>query len=137
MRLTLPSIMLSAMFLLSVQASAQVRTPLPAKILQAKTVFVDNQSGLDRARDEFVDELGKWQRLRIVYNKWDADLVATLTTQRTQQPLGGTTQLALVDDKTGENVWANSMEWSELGAMRDLMRDLKQRIDEQEANPQR
>jgi hypothetical protein len=102
-------------------------------VLQARTVFIDNQSGFDRARDEFVDELGKWQRVRIVYNRYAADLVAVLAADRAQM----TTQLTLSDGQTGENIWTNALPWSDQGAMRDLMRDLKQRIDGQEANPLR
>jgi hypothetical protein len=44
----------------------QMLAPVPAKVMQAKTVFVENQSGYDRARDEFSDELGKWNRLHII-----------------------------------------------------------------------
>lgn len=130
MRLSLSLMILAVILSLqSFQVSAQ-QTPLPTRMLQARTVFIDNQSGFDRARDEFVDELGKWQRVRIVYNSYDADLVAVLAADRVQM----TTQLTFSDGKSGESVWTNSLPWSDQGAMRDLMRDLKQRIDNQERN---
>jgi hypothetical protein len=121
---------LSAIVFLAVQISAtpQGSTSLSPKILRAKTVFVDNQSGYVRARNEFYDEIGKWNRLRIVSDKANADLVVILTAQNTQR----TTQMALVDPKTGDIVWFNAMVWSEQGAARDLVVDLRKRIEAQE-----
>jgi hypothetical protein len=130
MRLTLFSMFLIAALVLTIGASAMQQTvaPIPAKVIQAKTVFVENQSGHDRARDEFTDELGKWNRLHIVYHKNVADLVVILTAVNAQR----TTQLTFVDPKTGGKIWTNSMEWSDQGAVRDLLTDLKQRIERQE-----
>jgi len=102
--------------------------PIPARVMQAKTVFVENQSGFDRARDEFADELGKWNRLQIVYDKVSADLVVILTALNSQR----TTQIAFVDPTTGDKIWTNSMARSDRGAVRDLLGDLKQRIEQQE-----
>jgi hypothetical protein len=130
--MSLTQMVLSAVLLLPIQVSVNqgTRVPLPARVLQAKTVFVDNQSGYVRARDEFADELGKWRRLRIVYSKANADLLVILTTQKTQ--LSGATQIVFVDPQSGENIWTNSMVWSEQGAVRDLIMDLRQRIEKQE-----
>ena len=130
MRLTNLSVFLAAALVLTMQVSAkqQMLAPIPAKVMQAKTVFVENQSGFDRARDEFADELGKWNRLHIVYNKVGADLVVILTALNSQR----TTQIAFVDPTTGKKIWTNSMGWSDRGAVRDLLGDLKQRIEQQE-----
>jgi hypothetical protein len=130
MRLTFLSVFLAAVSLLTMRISAQrqMLAPIPAKVMQAQTVFVENHSGFDRARDEFADELGKWNRLHIVYSKAGADLVAILTALNSRR----TTQIAFVDPTTGERIWANSMAWSDRGAVRDLLGDLKQKIEEQE-----
>jgi len=130
MRLTFLSVSLAAALLLTIQVSAkqQALAPVPAKVIQAKTVYVENQSGYDRARDEFADELGKWNRLHIVYDKASADLVVILTALNSQR----TTQIAFVDPTTGDTIWTNSMAWSDRGAVRDLLGDLKQRIEQQE-----
>jgi hypothetical protein len=130
MRLTILPVSLAAALVLTIQISAkqQALAPIPARVMQAKTVFVENQSGYDRARDEFADELGKWNRLHIVYNKAGADLVVILTALNSQR----TTQIAFVDPTTGDKIWTNSMAWSGRGAVRDLMGDLKQRIEQQE-----
>jgi hypothetical protein len=130
MRPTIPSVFLVAALVLAIQVPAkqQMLAPIPAKVMQAKTVFVENESGYDRARDEFADELGKWNRLHIVYNKTGADLLAILTVQNGYR----TTQIAFVDPATGDRIWTNSMAWSDRGAVRDLLGDLKQRIEKQE-----
>jgi hypothetical protein len=121
---------LSAVVFLTAQlrATQEGSASLSPKILQAKTVFVDNQSGYVRARNEFYDAVGKWNHLRIVADKANADLVAILTVQKTER----TTRLAVVDPKTGDVIWTNAMAWSEQGAARDLVVDLRKRIDEQE-----
>jgi hypothetical protein len=130
MRPTIPSVFLVAVLVLAIQVPAkqQMLAPIPAKVMQAKTVFVENQSGYDRARDEFADELGKWNRLHIVYSKTGADLLSILTVQNGYR----TTQIAFVDPETGDRIWTNSMAWSDRGAVRDLLGDLKQRIEKQE-----
>jgi hypothetical protein len=129
-RLSILSVFLAGALGLAIQASAEQQklAPIPAKVMQAKTVFVENQSGYDRARDEFADEVGKWNRLHIVYDKAGADLVVILSALNLQR----TTQIAFVDPATGDKIWTNSMAWSDRGAVRDLLGDLKQRIDQQE-----
>lgn len=112
------------------QAEQDVHASLPAKVLQARTVFVDNQSGYIRARDEFANELGKWERFRIVYDRSEANLVVILTAQKAQRTL----TIAFVDPTTGGRIWTNSAPWSERGAGRDLLGDLRQRIEEQESH---
>jgi len=130
MRLTILPVSLAAALILTIQVYAKQQTlaPIPARVMQAKTVFVENQSGYDRARDEFADELGKWNRLHIVYNKAGADLVVILTALNSRR----TTQIAFVDPTTGDKIWNNSMMWSDRGAVRDLLGDLRQRIEQQE-----
>jgi outer membrane protein assembly factor BamB len=102
--------------------------PIPAKIIRPKTVFLESQSGYDRARDEFADELRKWNRLHIVYDKTGADLVVVLTALNAQR----STSIAFFNPTTGDKIWSNSMMWSDRGAVRDLLGDLKQRIEKQE-----
>ena len=58
----------------------QTHAPLPTKILEARTVYLDNQSGLAKLGDRAYDELAKWGRFRIVGNPKDVDLVFLLST---------------------------------------------------------
>jgi hypothetical protein len=120
-------------------ASQKSAAPLPAKILTARTVFVENRPGLveDRARSEFFDEVYKWNRWRTVAVRAQADLIVVLTAHQ-KQPISpatqyiGTTDITFVDPATQRRVWSNSMPWSEQGAVRDLIGDLKQRLERQE-----
>jgi hypothetical protein len=113
--------------------------PLPAKIVAAKTVFVDNHPGLDqdRAQSEFFDEMHKWNRWRTVTNKADADLMVVMTVRQKQpisptNPYIGTTEIAFVDPATNQLLWSITMPWSGRGAVRDLVNDLRHRIERQE-----
>jgi hypothetical protein len=49
--------------------------PLPDRILQAKTVYIDNQSGAADINDKAYEELSKWGRFKIVTTAREADLV--------------------------------------------------------------
>ena len=53
--------------------------PLPEQILQAKTVYIDNQSGIAVLGDRAYDELSKWGRFKIVSSARDADLVLLIS----------------------------------------------------------
>jgi hypothetical protein len=53
--------------------------PLPEELLKAKTVYIDNQSGLATLGDKAYDELSKWGRFKIVSSAKDADLVLLIS----------------------------------------------------------
>ena len=74
--------LLSAVCILSFSSSALAKTkhaPLPQQILQAKTVYIDNQSGLAYIGDRAYDEVSKWGRFKIVNPAKDADVVFLLS----------------------------------------------------------
>ena len=135
------------------------QAPLPERIVQAKTLFVDNQSKYADVADRFYEEMGKWKRFRIVLNRVDADLIVVLTTQESEgigsynrpyvtNKVGntdittggssvysytyGSTQIAFLDPKSGEKVWSNTMAWGRKGGARGLVRDLRKRVESQE-----
>lgn len=53
--------------------------PLPAKVLAARAVYLDNRTGYEKFADRAYDELEKWGRFRVVDNVKDADLVLLLS----------------------------------------------------------
>lgn len=53
--------------------------PLPEEVLRAKTVYIDNQSGVASLGDRAYDELSKWGRFKIVSSAKDADLVLLIS----------------------------------------------------------
>lgn len=54
--------------------------PLPQAVLNAKTVYLDNLSGIAALGDKAYDELQKWGRFKLVAEPQDADLVFFLST---------------------------------------------------------
>jgi len=53
--------------------------PLPQQVLVAKTIYIDNQSGLANLGDRAYDELRKWGRYQIVDSPDKADAVLLLS----------------------------------------------------------
>ena len=53
--------------------------PLPQQILTAKTVYIDNRSGLADLGDKAYDEMKKWGRYQIVDSPEKADMVLLLS----------------------------------------------------------
>ena len=60
--------------------------PLPASVLAAKTVFIDNQTGFSQITDKAYEALTKWGRYKIVKDKKDADLVLQFTADTQGRP---------------------------------------------------
>jgi len=83
--------------------------PLPSKVLEAKTIYIDNETGSAQLGDKAHDEFSKWGRFQIVDGPQKADLVFLLsvreyaghyTTPQTTQTYGR------VDDSG--NIYATS-----------------------------
>jgi hypothetical protein len=144
--------------------------PLPEQILQAKTVYIDNQSGLATLGDRAYDELSKWGRFKIASSSKDAELVLlisahayvsgyntdTTSTVRGTEDSSGNIQLSgnsqsqtnaqltritymtAIDPKTGNALWSDQKLWGNLytgfrSATRSLVKELRKRVEEQEA----
>ncbi len=129
--------------------------PLPEKLIQAKTVYVENKTMDAGVADTAFRELGKWKKYVLVNDKSKADLVFVLTmsthqaitTNSTQvsNQIGATTitrggevysytagSVTLEIQDAGGTVWANTKPFSRKGATKQLMNDLRQRIERQE-----
>lgn len=75
--------------------------PLPQTILEAKTVYLDNRSGLADIGDKAYDELTKWGRFRVVQNSKEADLLLLLSATEYRGGYvtsGSTQQQGSIDD---------------------------------------
>lgn len=53
--------------------------PLPPQISTAKTVYIDNQSGVAKLGDRCYTQVEKWGRFKVVSDPKDADLVFLLS----------------------------------------------------------
>ena len=153
---------------LSVSAKAKHHLPLAPQVMAAKTVYIDNQSGQAAIGDRAYDVLAKWGRFQVVLDPRQADLVFLLTAhertggyvtsggrqtgtvddsgniETTSSPTYttavtvGYTFLAVIDAKTGANLWSDSKRWGNLytgfhSAAKGLIGELKKRIEEQSA----
>ena len=129
--------------------------PLPEKLMHAKTVYVENRTNYAEVADMVFRELPKWKKYVVVNDKSKADLVFVLTMAtheaiysngtRVSNQISNTTittggqvysytagSITLeIQDAQGV-VWANTKAFSRKGATRDLMNDLRQRIERQE-----
>ena len=59
--------------------------PLPPQLMQAKTVYIDNQSHYASVGDQANTELSKWGRLQVVADRKSADLVLKLTARTVKE----------------------------------------------------
>jgi len=165
--------LLSAVCVLSFSSFAVAKTkhaPLPVQVLQAKTVYLVNQTQMASLGDKAFDELTKWGRFKIVQKPEEADLVLVLSatstvtgfdtdtsgnttgrvddsgnvqlsgqsTSRSQARTVSYTYLTAIDPKTGTHLWSDVKQWGSLfypvSATRSLVKELRERIDEQESD---
>jgi hypothetical protein len=128
----------------TLSAKEKQHLPLPATVLSAKTVFIDNQTGMAKLGDRAYEELTKWGRFQIVADRKQADLIFLLTAQErdggyvtsgggqtgtvdssgnirtssdptyTSHVTVGYTYLTVYDAKSGDNLWSESKRWGNL-----------------------
>lgn len=72
-------ISLAALLLLATSGIAQKESPQMQKILAAKSVYFDNQTGSDSVGNAALSELRKWGRFQIISNRKQADLIVLLS----------------------------------------------------------
>ncbi len=129
--------------------------PLPEKIMHAKTVYVENRTMDAVVADTAFRHLQKWKKYVVVNDRSKADLVFVLTMAtheaiysngtRVSNQIGATTittggqiysytagSITLEIQDAAGTVWVNTKPFSKKGATRELMNDLRQRIERQE-----
>ncbi|MGB8768500.1 MAG: hypothetical protein WCC92_02725 [Candidatus Korobacteraceae bacterium] len=125
-------------------AAKSKHLPLPPQITAAKTVYIDNQSGMAKLGDRAYEQLQKWGRFQVVQDRKQADLILLLSAREynggyitsggdtagrvdesgnintsssptyTTPVTVGYTYLTVIDPKTGENLWSDSKKWGNL-----------------------
>jgi hypothetical protein len=162
-----------ALCILSFSFPALAKTkhaPLPVQVLQAKNVYLVNQTQIASLGDKAFDELTKWGRFKVVQKPEEADLVLVLSAtstvtgfdthtsgnttgtvdesgnvqlsgqsnSRSQARTVSYTYLTAIDPKTGAHLWSDVKEWGSLfhpvSATRSLVKELRDRIEEQESD---
>jgi len=141
--------------------------PFPAKVLSAKTIFIQNETNQPGIADKAYTQLKSWGKYQIVDSKEKADLVLLFTlgyshTQHQDSDYvslynsqtgaytsgvvpGGTTtvtwtytQVRVIDPATSDVMWADERPWlRKRSATDELMEVLRQRVEEQEKESSR
>jgi hypothetical protein len=118
--------------------------PLPLQITSAKSIYIDNQSGIAKLGDRAYEQLTKWGRWQVVTDRQKADLILLLSAHQYNGGYvtsgGGTTgriddfgninttneptytrpvtvnytYITVVDPKTGDNLWSDAKRWGNL-----------------------
>jgi hypothetical protein len=140
---------------------AQQHAPLPAKVLESKTIYLQNDSGWAEMADRAYAQLKAWGKYQVVDVKEKADLILVLavTTEQTEGtrhkwvnlhnsetgawtngtvPVASTqtlkfTEMRLIDAATGDTAWADRQAWSTKRSSTEvLILSFRQRVEEQE-----
>ncbi len=80
------TIALAVVLVVSPMYAADKYPPLPASVIAAKTVYIDNQTGYTQITDKACEALSKWGRFKIVKDAKDADLVLRFTADTEGRP---------------------------------------------------
>lgn len=151
LRLALVTLLLTAT---SFAGKPAVHAPLPAALMEAKTVYIQNDSGFAALGDRCFEALSAWGRFKIVANPNDADLVFLLTAHSRSNGYSGTTTagqngtsytnlsedrinvttLAIVGTSNKQTVWTDTRKWGiRHAATTEIIKSLRKRFEEQEA----
>ncbi|WP_353063678.1 hypothetical protein RBB77_20835 [Tunturibacter psychrotolerans] len=114
--------------------------PLPASVLAAKTVYIDNQTGHAQITDRAYDELTKWGRFQIVKDAKGADLVLRFTANTKGRPtppgndidISPTPVVFSVRDQNDNELLSISKDQPLHSQTRLDIDELKKRIEQQE-----
>ncbi|MCU1248737.1 MAG: hypothetical protein JWQ49_1766 [Edaphobacter sp.] len=124
---------------------AKDRPPLPAEIKTAKSIYLDNESGIAIVADYAYRELKKWNRFEITDSPDKADLIfvftgsderSTSTGMANGKPItmtGGPCHATLVvrsSKNHDQSLWQDTKNCSWHGASADLIRELKKRMED-------
>jgi hypothetical protein len=138
-------------FFLPIQAQKHLR--LPPRLLTAKLVYFEDQTGFTAVGGDAVRELEKWGRFQVVRSRDQAELVFVLSSEDESRSLANPADrrfgpdlsfhfryrpanayLTVDDAITGERLWAGSHVWGGLltgfnSAGRRLVHRLRKQIE--------
>ena len=114
--------------------------PLPASVIAAKTVYIDNETGHAEITDRAVDALTKWGRFKILKDAKDADLVLRFTANTNGRPtppgndidVSPTPVVLSIRDQANNELWSVSKDKPLHSQTRLDIDEFKKRIEEQE-----
>ena len=153
------SIVLATFLLSPPPAHANERRPsLPASVLSARTIYVDNQTTSAELQNTAYTELSKWGRFQIVDAAQKADIVLRLSNGNyvkfvpangnssasdpkpaKQNWMGadegvppGSTRISVIDAKSGNSLWSDIRKTENPKAATHMLDGLREAIDQKE-----
>lgn len=129
-----------------------LKAPLPERLFEAKTVYIDNQSQRAEILDKAYTALKEWNRYQIVEDKSKAELIVVLTVSSeirgsyttgsvngygqinatTNPTRVGYTTLVVLDPTNGQSLFADTRRWHPFGsATKDAVKELRKRMETQ------
>lgn len=134
-------------------AKGQKHPALPPKLLAAKSVYFDNQTGFVAVGDNALRELEKWGRFQVVQSREQAELLFVLSSEDDSTDFANpedrrfgpdlsfhfryrpaNAYLSVVDAITGETLWTGRHLWGGLltgfnSAGRRLINKLRKQVE--------
>lgn len=134
-----------------------VHAPLPPALLEAKSVYIQNDAGSADFADKCYSELSAWGRFTVVTDPKKADLIFRISSStRTTGYHGDTsadtygggsstdihavqssrTQIDVIERSSGNVLWSESKAWGGLytgfrSATKSIIKELRKRMEEQ------
>ena len=124
----------------SLVAAKENFPPLPASVMAAKIVFIDNQTGHTEITDRAYDSLIKWGRFKISQEAKEADIVLRFTADTEGRPdpphndidISPTPVMMVVLDAAKNELWSISKNKPFHSQSRLDFDEFRRRIQEQE-----
>jgi|SRR5579862_1815851 len=117
-------------------ASGANHHSLPEKLISARAVFIQNDSGDVKLGDAINKTLKSWGRWQIVNDRSDADLIAVVDHKHTF--IQDSFTLTLLDSKSSERIWSakhEAMLKAEVMISRQLTADLRSQLPGKPSKP--
>jgi hypothetical protein len=134
------------------------RASLPASVISAKTVCVDNQTATAELQNTAYTELSKWGRLQIVDTPQKADIVLRLSNGNyvkfvpggENPPVSkpktdsqnvasadeavppGSTRISVIDPKTGKSLWSDIRKTDSAKAATHMLDGLREAFEQKQ-----
>jgi hypothetical protein len=129
------------------------KRPLPPRLLSARSVYFDNQTGYAAVGDDALRELQRWGRFQVVRRRDDAELLFVLSSETYTDDVSkpaydgdfepdllhlprkpANAYLTVVDTVTGQRLWTSSHPWGGLltgfnSAGRRLINRLRKQVE--------
>jgi hypothetical protein len=110
------TIALAVVLVVSPMYAADKYPPLPASVIAAKTVYIDNKTGYSQITDKAYEALTKWGRFKILQDAKGADLVLRFTADAEGRPtpphnnidVSPTPIVLSIRDQTNTELWSVS-----------------------------